>query len=265
MVKNTILVIFGIGLVIVLIFQLNGADKTYPLLSKKNSISLKQWNIKFDGLIKSVVKKKSHPVYKTNLVDYKSLVKNKVFIELGSLLNSIGSENASEKERLAAWLNIYNYLAMKKVVDNIGIKKLSDLNKGLSRVWTQDAGIVNGTTVSLDTVEHKIIRARFKEPRVHFALVCAALSCPDLRLEAFTGEKLEEQLKDQLTVFMKNSKKGLKIDRANKVIYLTKIMKWFSGDFGDVKKWLLKKGIITKEESNFKIKYLDYDWKLNSL
>ena len=137
--------------------------------------------------------------------------------------------------------------------------------------------------MTLEDIEHKQLRAKFTEPRIHMALVCAAMGCPPLRNEAYRGEKLNTQLNDQSKKFMSHSGK-FKIDRANDTVYLSKIFDWFGEDF--VKKFKPEKGFagpkdpqraslnftakyLTKTNSEYlrdkkyKIKFLDYDWSLN--
>ena len=140
-----------------------------------------------------------------------------------------------------------------------------------------------GQNLTLSHIEHKILRVKFDEPRIHMAMVCAAIGCPPLRNEPYTGDKLNEQLDDQTSHFLANPAK-FKIERADKRIYLSPIFKWFASDF--IKKYGPKKslGRHDKEESavlnfiasyldkvqkdyvlagKFKIKYLKYDWSLN--
>jgi hypothetical protein len=139
------------------------------------------------------------------------------------------------------------------------------------------------TSVTLNQIEHEILRVKFDEPRIHMAMVCAAMGCPPLRNEPYVGDKLDEQLDDQTRRFLGDSAK-FKIDRGKNILYLSTIFKWFSGDF--VKKYGPEENIGRhgKKESavlnfvanyltdaqkdyvlagKFKIKYLKYDWSLN--
>jgi hypothetical protein len=142
---------------------------------------------------------------------------------------------------------------------------------------------VMGQNLTLSHIEHKILRVKFNEPRIHMAMVCAAMGCPPLRSEPYIAEKIEEQLNDQTRRFLANSAK-FKIERANDRLYLSPIFKWFVNDF--IKKYGPKKSIgrhnkkesavlnfiasyLGKEQQDyllagkFKIKYLKYDWSLN--
>ena len=100
-------------------------------------------------------------------------------------------------------------------------------------------GVVAGKKRTLNEIEHEILR-KMGEPRIHVAIVCASVSCPDLRAEAYTVEKLDSQLDDQLTLFLANPKKGLHIDKKG-YLYMSSIFKWFAEDFetkGGVRKFL---------------------------
>ena len=142
-----------------------------------------------------------------------------------------------------------------------------------------------GQNLTLGHIEHKILRVEFDEPRIHMAMVCAAMGCPPLRNEPYTGDKLQEQLDDQTRRFLANAEK-FKIERTKKSIYLSPIFKWFADDF--IKKYGPQKNIgrHSKKDSavlnfiasylentqkdyvltgKYKIKYLKYDWSLNEL
>lgn len=117
-------------------------------------------------------------------------------------------------------------------------------------------------------MEHKVLRVDYAEPRIHFALVCAAKGCPPLR-EAFVGTRHEEQLVDQAKQFLSESTKN-RVDAANRTVYLSPIFKWYAGDFEKKSGSLLAalKPYWPEEEARidtdgFQISYTDYDWSLN--
>ena len=110
------------------------------------------------------------------------------------------------------------------------------------------------------------------EPRIHVAIVCASVSCPDLRGEAYTAAKLDDQLNDQMKLFLENAEKGLRVDTKKGRVYLSSIFKWFKEDFeakGGVRKYLapyaLASGKAALKNSKLSVYYLDYDWDLNEL
>ncbi len=118
-------------------------------------------------------------------------------------------------------------------------------------------------TMSLDDLEQRTIRIRFKEPRAHFALVCAAKGCPPLRSEPYEGARLDAQLDDQARAFLRQTEKN-RVDPAAKRAHLSPIFKWYLEDFGGTKTALLRnlrKWLAVEEE--WAIAWTNYDWSLN--
>ena len=200
-------------------------------------------------------------------------------------------EGWSENDRAAFWINAYNGLTLKAIIDHYPIKatalgKLKHPENSIRQipgVWKTLKFKVLGKQLTLDAIEHKILRPQFKMPEVHMALVCAAMSCPPLRNEPFIGEKLEEQFLDQAKKFLADEKR-FKIDQKKNIVYLSEIFNWFGGDFEE--KFLPKSGFgnhgkkekaslnyiaghLDESRTNYlkngkyKIKSLDYDWTLN--
>ncbi len=226
------------------------------------------WTSSYETLLGKYVVVNDYEQTVESSVDYAKLRNSAIIKKIADELAAAPTPTKlSKSNQLAFWLNAYNFLTIKKVVDNPNIKKLSELNSLFTSVWKQPAGIVAGKEYSLDTIEHKIIRKKFKEPMVHFALVCAAISCPNIRSEVYTGDKLENQLSEQLRQFIGNRSKGVKIDIANKTVHLSKIFKWFSGDFDNKPLlWLYQRKIITKSIlDEYSLGYLDYDWNINDI
>jgi ribosomal protein L15 len=116
--------------------------------------------------------------------------------------------------------------------------------------------------MNLNDIEHGIIRKKFDEPRIHFALVCAAKSCPPLRNEAFTADQLNKQLDEQGRDFMNDkSKNNIRKDKAE----LSKILMWYGGDFTKkmlIVEWVNKYSTV-KIDNSTPVSYMDYDWELN--
>jgi hypothetical protein len=231
----------------------------------------------------------------TGTVNYKKLKarpeKLEAFIAAMSKLDTGSYDKWKEKEQIAFWLNAYNALTLKAIIDNYPIKS-SFLR---SRVWPKNSirqipGVwkkitfrVTGQNLTLGHIEDKILRVKFDEPRIHMALVCAAMGCPPLRNGPYAGEKLDEQLDDQTRRFLANPAK-FKIERGNNTLHLSSIFDWFAGDF--VKKHSPAKNIGKHKKKTsavlnfiaphlgeahkdyvlagkFKIKYVKYDWSLN--
>ena len=232
----------------------------------KDNDSVAAWTDTFDAILKKHVASGTRSGIKANLVDYKALGRDADFAKLfGQLKGLKAIDKLSDNDRLAFWINVYNYLTIYKVVQKPGIKKLTDLNGFIKNVWKLDAGMISGKSYTLDGIEHGLIRKQFKEPRIHVALVCAALSCPDLRAEAYRGKVLDTQLNEQMTRFLKNGKKGLLVDDKTRSVQLSSIFKWYGGDFkGGVIPWMIKNEFIQKTTRDYNVTYFDYNWLLNS-
>ena len=225
----------------------------------------------WDSLIKKYVKPKRVDGIFINAVDYKNLKNDRNFNKLISRLDSAQLVSLkSREEKLVFWINTYNILAAKMVTDHYPIKSIKDAGSIFSRVWKKNAGHVAGKERTLNEIEHKILR-KMDEPRIHMAIVCASVSCPDLRLEAFNVNSLNEQLDEQMKVFLKSSEKGLKIDNEKNRVYISSIFKWFEDDFesrGGVLKFIanyVSPDVAKKlTRSGIKIYYLEYNWDINS-
>ena len=195
-----------------------------------------------------------------------------------------------EKAKIAFWTNAYNAITLKVIIANYPIKSSflksvaypKNSIRQISGAWDGVKSVVMGKKMTLDEIEHQVLRKEFNEPRIHMALVCAAMGCPPLRNEPFTGGKLDAQLKDQTVRFLKNPKKFL-IDRPT--VRLSPIFKWFGKDF--VKTYKTDKPFAGGSKSqrpvlNFiskhldendvlylssakklDVEYLGYDWALN--
>lgn len=170
---------------------------------------------------------------------------------------------ADRNERLAFYINAYNILAINLIVQNNPVRSINDLKQGDMTVWKRTAGTVGGREISLDELEHGIIRG-MGEARIHFAVVCASVGCPDLRREAYMGAKLNAQLSDQTRSFLRNPAKGLRMD--GNVARVSKLFEWFRSDFekqsGSVQGFL--KQYRPDLPVNLMIRTdLPYDWSLN--
>ena len=166
------------------------------------------------------------------IVDYASLKQNatveKVYLQISSF--PVELLNGGE-EKLAFYINTYNILAIKMVVDHWPVESIKDIGSFFRPVWGKEAGIIGGKTVSLDDIENNYIRP-MGEPRIHLAIVCASVSCPDLRNEPYTAKSINQQLNEQARAFLNNEKKGLRVE--NSEILVSKIFSWFAKDFKSV-------------------------------
>ena len=176
-----------------------------------------------------------------------------------------------EKERLAFLINLYNAATLKLIVENYPVKSIRSIGWIPGSAWKKETVRLFGRKISLDDVEHGFIRKDYGEPRVHFALVCAARSCPPLRAEAYVGARLDAQLDEQGRVFLGQKEKN-RVDASAHTLFLSPIFKWFAGDFeasaaGSVEKFVAP--FLPEPErralgaGGFKTSYTDYDWSLN--
>lgn len=203
-------------------------------------------------------------------VNYKGFISEKAKLE--EYLNLI-STNApdrsawSKDEQLAYWINAYNAFTVKLIVDNYPVKSIRDLGPSLKiplikDVWHYKFFKIGGQESSLDEIEHSILRKEFEEPRIHFAINCASVSCPPLLNEAFMADKIESQLQRVAKTFINDTSRN-KISKDR--IEISSIFSWFKGDFtknGSLIDFLNQYSTV-KISPNAKVSHLDYDWNLN--
>ncbi len=211
---------------------------------------------------------------KDGWVDYPTLKADKT--NLTAYLDELAAvkesefQKWSEAQQLAFLYNVYNATTLQLICDHYpvtSIKKIGGLLKG---PWSLEVVRVWGKIITLDELEHGIIRRRYHEPRGHFALVCAARSCPPLRSKPYVADQLSEQLDDQGRTFLLQREKN-RVDAANRTLYLSPIFKWFAEDFrlksptvqAFVQPYLPPADVGTARLSEFSIRYTDYDWSLN--
>lgn len=225
----------------------------------------------FDKILKQYVK--------DGLVDYKGLKENRA--PLDAYLAKLGSadlSSANREEKLAFYINAYNAITFKRIIDHYPVESIKDI----PGVWKRTKDNVAGQRLTLDAIEHEILR-HMNEPRIHFAIVCASGGCPIIQDFAFTAEELEAQLDKSTKDFFLDASKN-KIDVANKTIYLSKIFNWFGSDFkgvytsdsklidtygaknGSILNLYAKynpEGVKAAKASRFKVDYNHYGWELN--
>ena len=197
-------------------------------------------------------------------VDYQTIKTNGSLDKAYQELSTFKLERLSDRqEKLAFYINAYNILALKKVVDHWPTDSIKDSGSFFSPVWDKPAGSLGGESVSLGQIEHKILRL-MGEPRIHLAIVCASVSCPDLRNEPYIAAKLDNQLDDQVRQFLNNPGKGLKIEK--KAIRVSKIFDWFEEDFEDDGGVTAFVKHYKKDLPALKLKAnIPYDWATNGV
>lgn len=200
-------------------------------------------------------------------------------------------EKWTDNQKIAFWINAYNALTLQVIIDHYPIEASfvralvypKNSIRQISGVWDEITFPVMGKEMTLNEIEHDTLRKEFNEPRIHMALVCAAVGCPPLRTEPYRGHELDEQLDDQTQRFLDNPQK-FRIDPTEGRVHLSSIFKWFGKDF--VKTYGVegkfgKHGTTERAVLNFisryvddkmaeylasgeyEIEYLEYDWSLN--
>lgn len=224
----------------------------------------------WDALLKKYVASKTIEGIPLYAVNYQALGNDPLYRTVIADLEKAPVEGFNtQEEKLAFWINAYNIMVVKMVLDHYPLKSIKNVGGLFSSVWKLNAGTVGGKARTLNEIEHDILR-KMGEPRIHVAIVCASLSCPDIRPEAYISERLHEQLDDQMKAFLANPQKGLQVEESNQRLYLSPIFKWFAGDFeakGGVRSFLVKyvpeRLSAYLKMDTFRLSYLDYNWNLN--
>ena len=184
----------------------------------------------------------------------------------------------TEPEQIAFWINAYNSLTLQAIIDNYPVESI----RKIPGVWKSLQFPVLGEPITLDDIEHKILRQEFNEPRIHMALVCASVGCPNLLQEPYRGDTLDTQLNDNTRVFL-SLDRNFSLDPDQEKVNLSSIFKWFGEDFeatygtdnkftefNDKERSLLNfvsdyldGERLAQLQKAKKISYLDYDWSLN--
>lgn len=227
-------------------------DGNFDLTSTDNStikINHNTWN----ALLKKHVQN-------NGLIDYKGFIKDEAKLNDYLKMLSLNQPNStwSKPKILAYYINLYNAATVKLIIENYPVKSIKDI----SRPWSKNRVLIGNEMISLNNIEHGILR-KMNEPRIHFALNCASISCPKLLNEAFTADKIEQQLERVTNEFINSKENNISISEAK----ISSIFKWYKKDFlVNEKKDLI--GFINqyskvKINSNTTISYLDYNWNLN--
>lgn len=226
-----------------------------PIPPEKDSIQTNRivdLHEKWDSLLQKHVKP-------NGFVSYEGFKKDRKKLEeyLSGLSHNVPDTSATKNEKLAYWINVYNAFTIELILDHYPVASIKDIKNP----WDEEFFKLGGTAYSLNDVEHKILRT-MKEPRIHFAIVCASVSCPKLLNEAFRPEQLETQLEMATKHFLNNPEKN-KIAENN--LELSLIFRWFSKDFksfGAIESFIQPYVDVTIT-ARPKISYLKYDWGLN--
>ncbi len=212
---------------------------------------------------------------KHSLVDYAGLKTDPS--ELDAYLEELASvppgdfKKWTEAQRLALYLNLYNAQTLRLIVDHYPLKSIRKIGFLPGAAWRIEGVRFGGDVMTLDHLENEIIRKDFNEPRIHFALVCAAMSCPPLRGEPYVAAKLDQQLNNQARLFLSTANKN-RFEADSNTLWLSPIFKWYKEDFtgstGSLENYVQPflpeaDGAKLKQAARVEIEYTDYDWALN--
>jgi len=206
----------------------------------------------FDQLLSKYVKANGQ----VNYMDLKG-AQGKLESYLLLLAAKVPQSSWSKNERLAYWINAYNAFTLKLILNNYPVKSIRDIDNG--NPWDTKWIKLGGRTYSLNQIEHEIIRPRFKDARIHFAVNCAAASCPPLANKAYTEQNVNQLLETQTRKFINNSQYN---DLTGGTIKVSKLFDWYKEDFGVVIEYI-NRYAKSKVSASAKVDFKEYDWKLN--
>jgi len=176
----------------------------------------------------------------------------------------------SKEQQMAMLINLYNAATLKPVADHYPVKSIKDISASSGGPWKQPVVRVFGKSKTLDYLENDVLRPKYRDPRIHFAINCASIGCPALRADAFQASNLSSQLDEQTRRFLQDTSKN-RLEAKNKTLYLSSIFNWFKADFvgksGSVEKFIgpymsgSDRALVGK--GGLAIKYTDYSWSLN--
>jgi len=183
-------------------------------------------------------------------------------------LEAVDPERLSRDEQFAFYVNAYNAWTIRLILTGYpGINSIKDLGSLFKSPWKKEICRINGKVLTLDEIEHDILRPRFKDPRVHFAVNCASKGCPPLLSEPYEGRLLDQQLNQVTRAFINDPERNRLEGRT---LFVSRIFKWFSEDFNDdVVGFFLKyaqgelREKLEQGREKIQVEYLDYDWSLN--
>lgn len=190
-------------------------------------------------------------------VNYKGFKSEKTTLDsyIKTLSDNAPQDNWSKNDKLAYWINAYNALTIKLIVQNYPLSKITDLDGG--KTWDVKRYTLGGKKLSLNDIENQILRP-MGDARIHFAINCAAKSCPPLLNKAFSANNVIELLESRTKQFINSSANVLKPTD----IKVSKIFDWYGKDFGNIAAFVAKYA-KTKVKSTANISFMDYDWRLN--
>lgn len=185
-------------------------------------------------------------------------------------LEATDPASLTSDDQLAFWINLYNAVTVAMILDEYPLASIRDIKSNpfdFAGPWDDKRTTVAGVELSLNDIEHSIIRPAYNEPRIHYAVNCASIGCPNLRPEAYHGESLEASLDEQARAYISHPR-GVRVE--NGAVVASKIFTWYKEDFGDNDAEILdhiRKYADADQraalESETRIRRYEYDWSLN--
>jgi hypothetical protein len=215
----------------------------------------------FDVLLKKYVR--------NGRVNYSGFESDGAFTQFVASLEETDPSKMSKDEALAFWINAYNALVIRNVLDHPGTRNPLDVNGFFDAITFN----VAGRTLTLNDIENKVIRPTYQEPLIHFGLVCAAVSCPPLIPSAYTEANVRSTLRSNAENYLSDTKQN-RFDVADGTLYVSKIFEWYIADFGNSQDGIVafarKYGpaqMVSRIEAaeKVKVKYNEYDWTINAM
>ena len=199
---------------------------------------------------------------KNGMVNYKGVKQN--FSKVDQLYQQIANislNNASDTEKKTFYINAYNVIVIHQIAKAFPVNSPMDI----SGFFDETKHRVAGEMLTLNQLEKEKLLQPYNDPRVHFVLVCAAMSCPLLDNKAYQDQTLDRQLAAR-TEYALNNSDFIKVNEAQKKVEISKIFEWYQGDFtqnGQTVLTYINQFRDKKIPSNYKVGYYEYDWSLN--
>jgi len=245
----------------------------WPRWERHNPTSTEQIDFSaWDGFVRRHVRAGSNGVHR---LDYAALAAKArpALDRIVAGLSAVPVSDYARNEQFAFWANLYNAVTVKVVLDHYPVESIRDIDisPGLfaDGPWGKKLVTVEGEALTLNDIEHRILRPIWRDPRVHYAVNCASLGCPNLPKRAFTGDNLQAQLDGAARGYI-NDPRGVSITGGK--VTVSKIYDWFHEDFGNSTKSVmahLKRyadpALAARLDEIGTIKGTAYDWNLNAV
>lgn len=193
----------------------------------------------------------------TGFVSYDKMKNDRTTLDDFCNLMNKTAPSGSKNDKMTYWINVYNANTIKLILDNYPLGSIMELEGG--KVWKKKWIQNNGKTLSLDEIEHEILRKKYPDARIHFAVNCAAQSCPPILNRIWKASTLEKDLEQQTVKFINNTKFN---NLTTNPIQISSLFDWYKVDFGDPIDYINKYS-KTKVAAGTQVGYMNYEWKLN--